>query len=165
MSGLMRTPACRYNGPPGGSSMEQPRDVLVRFHEIGLKGKNQPMFVRSLVDNLRRATAGLGVENVWSTRMLVRMRLAPTADQDAVIRRAGEVFGAVKINVVSRVDPTYRDIAACVLELAHEQPFSTFRMTANQHRQGLPPHLLRTERETRRRGAGSHRRSGLPPQR
>ena len=118
--------------------MEQPRDVLVRFHEIGLKGKNQPMFVRSLVDNLRRATAGLGVENVWSTRMLVRMRLSPTADQDAVIRRAGEVFGAVKINVVSRVDPTYQDIAACVLEQAREQPFSTFRITANRTDKAFP---------------------------
>ena len=57
--------------------MQQPRDVLVRFHEIGLKGKNQPMFVRRLVENLERATAGLGVERVWATRMLVRMRLAP----------------------------------------------------------------------------------------
>lgn len=118
--------------------MQQARDVLVRFHEIGLKGKNQPMFVEQLVANLRRATAGLGVERVWSTRMLVQMRLAPGADWDAVRVRAQQVFGAVKLILAERVEPDYAAISERVGALAAERSFSTFRITANRPHKGFP---------------------------
>ncbi len=118
--------------------MGQERDVLVRFHEIGLKGKNQPMFVRQLVANLERATAGLGVERVWSTRMLIRMRLAPGADWDAVRRRTQQVFGAVKVSLAQRVEPDYGAISQRVAELAASRSFASFRISANRAWKGFP---------------------------
>lgn len=118
--------------------MQQPRDVLVRFHEIGLKGKNQPMFVRRLVENLERATVGLGVERVWTTRMLVRMRLAPEADWDAVRARAATVFGAVKLSLSARTEPAYEDISALLNETARARSFSTFRISANRTDKTFP---------------------------
>ena len=120
------------------SRLEQERDVLVRFHEIGLKGKNQPMFVDHLVTNLRRATAGLGVERVWSTRMMVRMRLAPEADWDTVRRRAQQVFGAVKLSLALRIEPEYGEISRRVAELAASRSFSTFRISANRADKSFP---------------------------
>ena len=118
--------------------MQQPRDVLVRFHEIGLKGKNQPMFVRRLVENLERATAGLGVERVWATRMLVRMRLAPEADWDAVRARAATVFGAVKFSIAARTEPAYEHISALLSETANARSFATFRISANRTDKTFP---------------------------
>ncbi len=118
--------------------MEQGRDVLVRFHEIGLKGKNQPMFVEQLVANLKRATARLGVERVWSTRMMVRMRLAPGADWEAVRLRAQQVFGAVKVSLALRVEPEYAAISRSVAELAASRSFGTFRISANRAWKGFP---------------------------
>ena len=118
--------------------MQQPRDVLVRFHEIGLKGKNQPMFVRRLVENLERATAGLGVERVWATRMLVRMRLAPEADWDAVRARAATVFGAVKFSIAARTEPAYENISALLSETADARSFDTFRISANRTDKTFP---------------------------
>ena len=118
--------------------MQQPRDVLVRFHEIGLKGKNQPMFVRRLVENLERATVGLGVERVWSSRMLVRMRLAPEADWEAVRARAAAVFGAVKLSLAARAEPTYESISALLSETALAHSFSTFRISANRTDKTFP---------------------------
>ena len=118
--------------------MEQGRDVLVRFHEIGLKGKNQPMFVEQLVANLKRASAGLGVERVWSTRMMVRMRLAPGADWEAVRLRAQQVFGAVKVSLALRVEPDYGAISRSVAELAASRSFGTFRVSANRAWKGFP---------------------------
>ncbi|MCY4448782.1 MAG: tRNA 4-thiouridine(8) synthase ThiI [Chloroflexi bacterium] len=118
--------------------MQQPRDVLVRFHEIGLKGKNQPMFVRRLVENLERATAGLGVERVWATRMLVRMRLAPEADWEAVRARTATVFGAVKFSIAARAEPEYEAVSALLHETAQAQHFSTFRISANRTDKTFP---------------------------
>ena len=118
--------------------MEQGRDVLVRFHEIGLKGKNQPMFVEQLVANLKRASAGLGVERVWSTRMMVRMRLAPGTDWEAVRLRAQQVFGAVKVSLALRVEPEYAAISRCVAELAASRSFGAFRISANRAWKGFP---------------------------
>ncbi len=118
--------------------MQQPRDVLVRFHEIGLKGKNQPMFVRRLVENLERATAGLGVERVWATRMLVRMRLAPEADWEAVRARAATVFGAVKFSIAARAEPEYEAVSALLHETADARSFGTFRISANRTDKTFP---------------------------
>ena len=118
--------------------MQQPRDVLVRFHEIGLKGKNQPMFVRRLVENLERATAGLGVERVWATRMLVRMRLAPEADWEAVRARTATVFGAVKFSIAARADPEYEAVSALLHETADARSFGTFRISANRTDKTFP---------------------------
>lgn len=118
--------------------MQQPRDVLVRFHEIGLKGKNQPMFVRRLVENLERATAGLGVERVWATRMMVRMRLGPEADWESVRARAATVFGAVKFSLAARTEPDYEAVSALLHETAHARSFSTFRISANRTDKTFP---------------------------
>ena len=118
--------------------MQQPRDVLVRFHEIGLKGKNQPMFVRRLVENLERATAGLGVERVWATRMMVRMRLSPEADWEAVRARTATVFGAVKFSLAARTEPEYEAVSALLHETARGRSFSTFRISANRTDKTFP---------------------------
>ena len=73
--------------------MKAPQDVLIRFHEIALKGKNRPMFIKQLVDNVRRATVGVGVSKVWSGRMIVRLSLEEGADFEAVRERVSRVFG------------------------------------------------------------------------
>ena len=39
--------------------------AIVKTHEAALKGKNRPMFMRRLADNLRRAVKGAGVDRVW----------------------------------------------------------------------------------------------------
>ena len=113
-------------------TLEQPRDVLVRFHEIALKGRNQGRFVGQLVDNLRRATVGLGVKRVWSERMLVRMRLDPAADWEPVRERVATVFGGVKFSLAHRVARDYDAIAGSVGELADGRDFDTFRISARR---------------------------------
>ena len=118
--------------------MTPPCDVVVRFHEIGLKGRNQPTFTRRLVENLRRATAGAGVESVWATRMMVRMRLAPDADWSEVSRRAAQVFGAVKFSLAARAEPNYDDIERLLLETARSRSFSSFRISANRSDKRFP---------------------------
>lgn len=112
--------------------MEPARDVLVRFHEIALKGKNHGLFVGQLVDNLRRATVGLGVERVWSGRMIVRLSLEPGAAWEPVRERIARVFGAVKFSLAYRVPKDFDAISAAVMETAAGREFGTFRISANR---------------------------------
>ena len=112
--------------------MQAPRDVLVRFHEIGLKGKNRPMFIQQLVVNLRRATRDLGVAKVSSGRMVVHMALDESADWNAVRARVAQVFGAVKFAPVHRVPLDFDAIATKVAEVADEREFASFRITAHR---------------------------------
>lgn len=112
--------------------MKPPQDVLVRFHEIGLKGKNRPMFIKQLVDNVRRATIGTGVSKVWSGRMIVRLTLEEGAEWEPVRERISRVFGAVKFAPAHRVALDYDAIAETVTKLADERTFDTFRITAHR---------------------------------
>ena len=115
-----------------------PQDVLVRFHEIGLKGKNLPMFLGQLVDNLRRATVGLGVERVRAGRMVVHVRLEPDVEWEPVRQRIERVFGAVKFARAQRVALDYDAIAEAVTELVDDRSFETFRITANRADKRFP---------------------------
>lgn len=118
--------------------MKPPQEVLVRFHEIGLKGKNRPMFIKQLVDNVRRATIGTGVSKVWSGRMIVRLTLEEGAEWEPVRERISRVFGAVKFARAHRVALDYDAIAETVAELADERTFDTFRITAHRADKRFP---------------------------
>jgi thiamine biosynthesis protein ThiI len=123
---------------PQESHLQAPQDVLIRFHEIALKGKNQSMFVQQLVENLRRATRGVGVRKVSSGRMVVHMALDETADWDVVRTRVSQVFGAVKFSPVYRSPLDFDAITAKVAELADELKFESFRITAHRADKRFP---------------------------
>ena len=115
-----------------------PRHVLVRYHEIALKGRNQPMFVKHLTENLRRATVGTGVERVWSERMGLHMQLADDASWPAVRDRVRKVFGGVKFALARKVPAEYDAIAEAVAAAADETSFATFRITSNRAHKRFP---------------------------
>ena len=50
--------------------------AIVKTHELALKGKNRPWFMRRLTDNLRIATKGAGVERVWRGQLMVGLTLS-----------------------------------------------------------------------------------------
>ena len=112
--------------------MDQARDVIVRFHEVALKGRNRPIFIRALVNNIRRATAGLGVRRVWSEHLLVRCTLEPHADWEAVRQRLARVSGAVKLCLAHRAPPVYDAIERLVAGVTAQERFASFRISARR---------------------------------
>ena len=121
-----------------GKTLDQPRHVLIRFHEVALKGKNRPWFIRALVEAVRRATHGLGVERVWAGQMMVRLTLAPDADWEAVSRRLATVSGVVKFSLAHRTQPGYPAIERLVLDLTRSLQFGSFRITAHRADKQFP---------------------------
>ena len=74
--------------------MDEREDVAVlRYHEIALKGRNRPFFVRRLVEHVTRATADLPVGPVGraSARLLLPVR--DTAAWPEVRARLARIFG------------------------------------------------------------------------
>ena len=68
------------------------KHIIAHYHEIALKGKNRPFFVNKLLDNLRDATKGTGVDNAKDQGGRVILSLASDAREDLVKDRVSKVF-------------------------------------------------------------------------
>jgi len=139
--------------------LDAPREVLIRFHEVALKGRNRPLFINALVNGVRRATEGLGVRRVWAVHLLVRMVLEPEASWEAVRQQLATVSGVAKFSLAHRVCTSYEAIEPLVLALAEELRPASFRISAHRADKRFPL----TSRELNiRLGAAVQVRSGIP---
>jgi thiamine biosynthesis protein ThiI len=107
--------------------------VLVHYHEIALKGKNRPMFVRRLADNLRLATQGLGVKEIRRLTGRVVLMLAADAAVPVILQQVASVPGIANFALAYRT-PLQLDILkpALVKAIAGR----TFRSFAVQTKRG-----------------------------
>ena len=112
--------------------------VIVKFHELALKGKNRPMFVRALADNLRRASKGTGVERVWTGHMMVGLRLADEADWPLVQERVRDCFGVAKFFRAYKVRPELKEVKALLTSTLKDRSFKSFRITAKRADKRFP---------------------------
>ena len=139
--------------------MDAPREVLIRFHEVALKGRNRPLFINALVDGVRRATDGLGVRRVWAVHLLVRMTLEPESSWEAVRGRLAAVSGVAKFSLAHRVRSSYEAIEPLVVALADESRPASFRISTHRADKSFPL----TSRELNvRLGAAVQARSDIP---
>jgi len=112
--------------------------ILIRYDEIGIKGKNRPDFVRRLVANLRRAT-GLSKEEVqieWG-----RIYLHPSGDPQKLCDRLATVFGVKSCSVVLVVPPELERIQEAAIELARRavaRGARTFKIEARRSVRTFP---------------------------
>jgi len=92
--------------------------VVLRYHEIALKGRNRPFFVRALVAAVTRALGGLPVGPVRraSARLLVPVR--DPAAWPEVRARLRRVFGVANFNLAQEVPLSAEDATAAVERLA-----------------------------------------------
>ena len=112
--------------------------VIVKTHELALKGNNRPWFMRRLVDNLRVATKGTGVERVWQGHMMVGLTLS---DEDAwpeVRDRVQDCFGVAKFFKSYTSPPDLDEVKAALPGLLEGRSFNSFRITANRADKRFP---------------------------
>jgi thiamine biosynthesis protein ThiI len=72
--------------------------VVVRYHEIALKGGNRHRFVARLVANLREATAGLGVRRAQSLPGRIVLWLHDGAERGEIGARIARTFGVANFS-------------------------------------------------------------------
>lgn len=106
--------------------------VVVKFHELALKGKNRPMFMRRLVDNLRLAVVGTDVERVWQGHMFIGLTLPEKADWAQVRERVRDCLGVAKFYRAYRVDLSLESVKEFLVYALKDRAFKTFRITSHR---------------------------------
>jgi len=119
--------------------------IVLRYHEIALKGRNRPFFVRRLVENVERATAGLPVGRVRRASARLLLPLADTAAWPAVRERLARVFGVVNFALANQHALATRagDAAAELVRLGEA-------IVARLEGVALPSFRVRTKRSDKR---------------
>ena len=112
--------------------------VIVRTHELALKGKNRPWFMRHLVDNLRNATLGTGVSRVWQGHMLVGLTLVDESSWPEVRERVKECFGVAKFFKAYEVPVDLAKLKEVLPGLLADRNFQSFRISANRSDKRFP---------------------------
>lgn len=123
--------------------------ILLRFGEVGLKGKNRAYFIRALAANVRRALAPVGPGFRVSTpygRLFVD--LPPTAELESVIPALKRVFGLVSFSPVAQTELSLAAIQAAALnELTAQDLPHTFRVSARRSLKSFALNSMEINRE------------------
>ena len=112
--------------------------VIVKTHELALKGKNRPWFMRRLVQNLRLATEGTGVSRVWQAQLMIGLSLEDESSWPVVKERVRDCFGVAKF-FLAREFPQDLDLIREVLPgLMEGFKFQSFRIETNRADKRFP---------------------------
>ncbi len=123
------------------------RVALVRYHEIGLKGRNRAQFERRLRENLGAALAGLPVKRV--ERIASRVAVHVTEPESAldVARRIAAIPGVQSVSPAFRAPRDPQAIEQAALEAIREAgAFRTFRVESHRSNTDYPVPSMETNR-------------------
>jgi thiamine biosynthesis protein ThiI len=112
--------------------------VVVRYHEIALKGKNRPFFVGKLAQSLRRATAD--IEGVRVRILAGRLVLDAPGDVpwETLRERVAAVLGVANFSRAFESPPDFEELRSRVVAAVRDLRFGSFRITAKRSHKGFP---------------------------
>ena len=106
--------------------------VVIHYHEIALKGKNRPFFLRQLVKNLLRATRGAGVRQAMRQQGRILLVLEKDALWEDIQERIGKVFGVANFSPAHKVPLELESIKQTLGRLVKDIDFRSFRVRARR---------------------------------
>ncbi len=112
--------------------------VTIRFDEIGLKGKNRPLFEKRLADNIARA---LHIDASRVKRERGRIYVYPEREDERLLRRLEQVFGVKTFSPGVRVPVAVEAMEAEAIELARKEVdggAKTFKVDARRALKSFP---------------------------
>ena len=112
--------------------------VLVRYHEIALKGKNRPFFVDKLARNLRHVTSDMPGTRVRVLAARLEVDAPESVPWDALRERIGSVFGIANFSRTDDVPPDIEVLKSAVAAALRGRGFASFRVTAKRSDKGFP---------------------------
>jgi thiamine biosynthesis protein ThiI len=114
------------------------RYVTVHYSEIGLKGKNQPLFLRTLAANILKATEAAGVRRIEQRSGRLILHLAEAADWGVIRERLGWVFGIANYALAARVPPDLEALTRGVVALLEPLQFASFKVATRRAYKQFP---------------------------
>ncbi len=122
-------------------------NVVVHYHELALKGKNRPFFVRQLVKNLLSATRGLGVQQALRQPGRIVLELDQNAQKTTIEHRLGKVFGVANFSPAHKMPLDIESIKKMVSQWVQGKTFSSFRIRARRGDKGFPMNSVQINEE------------------
>ena len=112
--------------------------VIVKTHELALKGRNRPWFMRRLTENLRLATENAGVARVWQGQLMVGLTLESESNWLEVKDRVRDCFGVAKFFLAQEFPQDLALIQEALPALLEGRRFRTFRIETNRADKRFP---------------------------
>jgi thiamine biosynthesis protein ThiI len=123
------------------------RAALVRYHEIGLKGRNRAQFERRFRENLGAALVGFPVSKIERIASRVSVRISEPEAALVVAERIALIPGVQSVSPSFRVPRSSEDIeAAALLAIREAGAFSTFRVQSRRSNTDYPVPSMETNR-------------------
>lgn len=121
--------------------------VHVRYHEIGLKGRNRPFFITKLADNLRRATSDLNTVAVRVGAGRVCLEAPDELPWERLRDRIASVFGVANFARVHEVPPDFESLCGAAVHSLRGMRFASFRVTTRRSHKLFPKTSAEIDRE------------------
>jgi thiamine biosynthesis protein ThiI len=117
--------------------------VVARYHEITLKRGNRWRFAARLVENVRRATAGLPVGRIADLDGRIVAVLRDDASWPEARERLARVFGIANYSLAkslprAALEPDLAPLAAAILEQLRGRSFDSFRVLTKRADKRFP---------------------------
>lgn len=112
--------------------------ILIHYHEISLKGRNRPLFLERLIENLKMATKGLGVKRVLSLPGRLVLSLEDGAPWDRLKERLKTVFGIANFAPAFRTPLDMEALKERVGRELEKLSYKSFRVHARRADKTFP---------------------------
>ncbi len=112
--------------------------VIVKTHELALKGKNRPWFMRRLKENLRQATENAGVSRVWQGQLMIGLTLEDDGCWGDVKGRVRDCFGVAKFFLAHEFSQDLDEVREALRKRLPELEFESFRIVTNRADKRFP---------------------------
>jgi len=112
--------------------------VVVHYHEVALKRGNRHAFVAQLVENIRRALQGVGVQRIRKAPGRIVILLRKGADVAEVRERLSRVFGIANFSLALRAEPNMDAMREGVLRVTEGRQFGSFAIRTKRADKQFP---------------------------
>jgi thiamine biosynthesis protein ThiI len=133
-------------------------NLIVRYHEIALKGRNRPFFVERLADNLRRVLSDFPGVTVQPVSSRISVQLPDEAPWETVRDRVETVFGVANFSRAGEVPADLEALKRAAVEGLQGARFGSFRVTTRRSDKSFPRNSGEIDREV---GAAVHTATGV----
>ena len=133
--------------------------VIVKYHELGIKGRNRPWFIAQLANNLARATSDLAVDRVWKGQMMIGLTLPNDSQWPVVRERVRDTMGVAKLFLAHKTPLDIEAVKALLSRLLKGRRLASFRITTNRAYKQFPRRSEEIDREV---GAHVQQITGSP---
>jgi thiamine biosynthesis protein ThiI len=113
-------------------------NVAIRYHEIALKGRNRPFFVRELAKNVARALSDLGTPKVRVLGGRLSLDMADDVPWEAVRDRLTRIFGIANFTPTLRGSRDLETLKGEVLAALGDRRAPTFQVRARRSDKKYP---------------------------